>query len=58
MKKLPTILFVTIEEPGTDDAYLNAQADKNDLVEMHQTKTVGEYTLQRKVKIKGVAEEV
>lgn len=58
MNTLPKTLFVVLEGPGTDDAYLNAQADKNDLVEMGQTKDIGEYVLRRRVKIIGVAEEL
>jgi hypothetical protein len=58
MKKLPKTLFVTLESPGTDDEYLNAQAEKGDLVEMHQTKEIGEYVLKRRVEVKGVAEEL
>lgn len=58
MKTLPKTIFVTLEEAGTEDEYLNVETDKNDLVEMNQTKEIGEYVLSRRVEVKGVAEEV
>jgi hypothetical protein len=58
MKKLPKTIFVTLEDAGTDDEYLNAQTDKSSLVEMHQTKQIGEYVLKRRVEVKGVAQEL
>lgn len=58
MTKLPKTLFVTLEDAGTDDAYLNAQSDRNDLLGMNERKEVGEYTLKRRVEMRGVAEEI
>ncbi len=55
MKTLPKTLFVSLEQPDTDDEYLDAKADQSDLVEMGQTKEIGEYVLKRRVKVKGVA---
>lgn len=56
--KLPQTVFITLEEAGTDDEYFNCQADKNVLVEMNETKEIGEYVLKRRVEIKGIAEEL
>jgi hypothetical protein len=57
MKTLPQTIFIAVEDPDTDDAYLNAQDDKNDLVEMGQVKTIGVYELLRTTSIRGIAVE-
>lgn len=55
MKKLPPKIYVSLENPGRDDEYLNAQADPNKLVEMGETNTVGEYVLKQRTEVRGEA---
>lgn len=58
MKTLPKKLFVTLENPGTQDEYLSAQVDKKGMVEMGQIKEIGEYVLKRRVEVEGVIQEL
>jgi hypothetical protein len=59
MKQLPTKVFLTIEEPGTEIEFLHAVPKIGDIaVEIGERKIVGEYSLTRVREFQGVLEEV
>lgn len=59
MEKLPKTVFISLENPGTEDEYLSTNENKNELtIEIGETKLVGEYVLKRQVEVKGTIEEL
>ena len=50
---LPNEVFVTIEEAGTEDAFLHASGDVESFAEMGQKRVVGVYKLERLVTVAG-----
>lgn len=51
MKTLPKTIYVSLENPGTDDEYLNTQKKQEDHAEAGKVSRVGEYRLVKQVEL-------